>query len=287
LEHSIEEGRSSRKTENPQWIETTEPKQQKSNPSDSDSDEMFIDFQQLNGRGMVAGSSTDAMISPQDMCLDDVLFNMTELPNFPEDQLLLTDDNLFTDNTPCKEMGALAAVAYSLSNIEREVLLSIAMPKGLVLGVTKGLSTETDKEAVSPIGQPCQPSLANKKRKSIANDAIKQSKSQSQTSKENTLDSKRSGHCAIEKKYRDNLKDKFMQLRRCVPSLCPVASSSAIHTDVVSHEEYDETDLDGLETTHKFDKATIIVKTIEYIKHLEKHQQARVIIEGTSVTDLI
>jgi len=284
LEHSIEHGESSQKTKNTQWIETTESTRQKTNPLDNDSNTYSQQLNELDHRRMAAGFSTDAMVPFQDIRNSDVSSNLNELWISPEEQLFLANGNCFIDKSHYKDTGSLAAAPYFLSDTDREALLSIAMPKGLVLS-DGGLGTKKSEEAVSPIDQPRQSSRANKKRKSITGDIIKQSQSQSQTARENIFNSKRRDHNAIEKKYRNNLNDKFMQLRRCVPSLSTAASSSAtMHADFVSNEEdEEEIDLGGLEAAHKFNKATIIVKAIEYIKHLEEHQQKLVIDEGVSL----
>ncbi|KAI5369957.1 putative sterol regulatory element-binding protein [Septoria linicola] len=71
-------------------------------------------------------------------------------------------------------------------------------------------------------------------------------------------------HNVIEKRYRNNLNDKIVELRNSVPSLR--AMGRANKGD--GHE-----DLEGLTPAHKLNKATVMAKATEYIKHLEKRNQ--------------
>lgn len=66
----------------------------------------------------------------------------------------------------------------------------------------------------------------------------------------------------IEKRYRDNLIDRFAQLRQCVPTLRGIPGGEGA-------KEIPK----GLTPTHKLNKATIIFKATEYIIYLEKRKQ--------------
>ncbi|KAG7857256.1 hypothetical protein KL919_003893 [Ogataea angusta] len=92
----------------------------------------------------------------------------------------------------------------------------------------------------------------------------------------------KSPHNLIEKKYRTNINTKIVELRNCVPTLrILVAKENNHHTNsTVKDEEYvddyegdgytdDEEKLDGLQPARKLNKATILSKAAEYIKHLE------------------
>lgn len=70
-------------------------------------------------------------------------------------------------------------------------------------------------------------------------------------------------HNVIEKKYRTNINTKILELRDVVPSLRIKASSQDILV----------ADLEGLTPASKLNKASVLTKATEYIKHLEsKHE---------------
>ncbi|OBT67881.1 hypothetical protein VE03_02592 [Pseudogymnoascus sp. 23342-1-I1] len=76
---------------------------------------------------------------------------------------------------------------------------------------------------------------------------------------------KKTAHNMIEKRYRTNLNDKILALRDSVPSL-RVMTKSARGSDGSTEVE----DLEGLIPAHKLNKATVLSKATEYIRHLEK-----------------
>jgi hypothetical protein len=73
---------------------------------------------------------------------------------------------------------------------------------------------------------------------------------------------KKTSHNVIEKRYRNNLNDKIIELRQSVPAL-----------RAMGRDGEDGEDLEGLAPAHKLNKATIMAKATEYIKHLEKRNQ--------------
>lgn len=76
---------------------------------------------------------------------------------------------------------------------------------------------------------------------------------------------KKTGHNVIEKRYRNNLNDKIVELRSAVPSLRAMSKG----------KRGDNTeDLEGLTPAHKLNKATIMAKATEYIRHLEKRNKS-------------
>ncbi|EXJ64023.1 hypothetical protein A1O7_00358 [Cladophialophora yegresii CBS 114405] len=76
---------------------------------------------------------------------------------------------------------------------------------------------------------------------------------------------KKRPHNIIEKRYRANLNEKIAELRDSVPSL-RLAQKSKIR-DITG--DSDEDDLDGLTPSNKLNKASILTKAVEYIRHLE------------------
>lgn len=77
---------------------------------------------------------------------------------------------------------------------------------------------------------------------------------------------KKTAHNMIEKRYRTNLNDKIAALRDSVPSLRVMAGTSKVGDD-------DDEDLGGLTPAHKLNKATVLAKATEYIRHLEKRNK--------------
>ncbi|KIW73606.1 hypothetical protein, variant [Phialophora macrospora] len=76
---------------------------------------------------------------------------------------------------------------------------------------------------------------------------------------------KKRPHNIIEKRYRANLNEKIAELRDSVPSL-RLAQKSRIRDTA---GDSDEDDLDGLTPSNKLNKASILTKAVEYIRHLE------------------
>lgn len=71
----------------------------------------------------------------------------------------------------------------------------------------------------------------------------------------------------IEKRYRNNLNDKIAALRDSVPSLRVMSRPNG------TEEDDDPEDLEGLTPAHKLNKATVLSKATEYIRHLEKRNK--------------
>ncbi|CAK4032018.1 Sterol regulatory element-binding 1 [Lecanosticta acicola] len=74
----------------------------------------------------------------------------------------------------------------------------------------------------------------------------------------------KTSHNVIEKRYRNNLNDKIVELRNSVPSLRAMGRAN------VGKESED---LEGLTPAHKLNKATVMAKATEYIRHLEKRNK--------------
>ncbi|CUS14116.1 unnamed protein product [Tuber aestivum] len=103
-----------------------------------------------------------------------------------------------------------------------------------------------------------------KKRKTSTDDAPDGGASASAPTTGRKHQPKKTAHNMIEKRYRTNLNDKIAALRDSVPSLRVMAGTSKLG------EDDDEEDLEGLTPAHKLNKATVLAKATEYIRHLEK-----------------
>ncbi|KAG7662482.1 CPH2 [[Candida] subhashii] len=119
-----------------------------------------------------------------------------------------------------------------------------------------GSSTYTSPEPLHVKGEPSQetlqpPSGKNGRKKSTSkksNGGITKPKSKDKNS-----------HNMIEKKYRTNINSKIVALRDAVPSLRIAAGSNDVSV----------ADLEGLSPASKLNKASVLTKATEYIKHLE------------------
>ena len=76
---------------------------------------------------------------------------------------------------------------------------------------------------------------------------------------------KKRPHNVIEKRYRANLNAKIAELRDSIPSLRSIKKVQAGEDAGTSDE-----DGDGLTPSGKFNKASVLAKAVEYIKHLER-----------------
>lgn len=111
-----------------------------------------------------------------------------------------------------------------------------------------------------------EPVLLNpKKRKSSASD---DSETGHAAKKDKPAPMKKTAHNMIEKRYRTNLNDKIAALRDSVPSLRVMSRPNG-----GNEEDDDPEDLEGLTPAHKLNKATVLSKATEYIRHLEKRNK--------------
>ncbi|KAL2126435.1 hypothetical protein VTI74DRAFT_925 [Chaetomium olivicolor] len=169
-------------------------------------------------------------------------------------------------------------IQNTLTPAQRERLKSIAMPAHLqyhspqsAAGSPDSASSGQDKGAVSS-PDAVDPSKTNsRKRKSSAevdddddDDELEQPV-------------KKTAHNMIEKRYRTNLNDKIAALRDSVPSLRIMCKSARGEDTTEDREE-----LHGLTPAHKLNKATVLSKATEYIRHLEKRNN-RLIDENNSM----
>ncbi|KAL3460802.1 hypothetical protein BJX64DRAFT_175271 [Aspergillus heterothallicus] len=107
-------------------------------------------------------------------------------------------------------------------------------------------------------GSPLSLTGAGQKRKSGSDDDGSTISGVVQDTKK--VPSKKRAHNVIEKRYRANLNEKIAELRDSVPSLRASKGSGTI---------VDEDDAEGVAPANKLNKASILSKATEYIRHLE------------------
>ena len=112
-----------------------------------------------------------------------------------------------------------------------------------------------------------EPVMATKKRKSPSEEDDDDVDTAPPGKKEKGQPPKKTAHNMIEKRYRTNLNDKIAALRDSVPSLRVMSRPNG------TEEDDDPEDLEGLTPAHKLNKATVLSKATEYIRHLEKRNK--------------
>ncbi|KAM5346651.1 hypothetical protein ACJ41O_009656 [Fusarium nematophilum] len=157
-------------------------------------------------------------------------------------------------------------ILSSLTPALQEKLRNIAMPPHLQYNSPKSASspdsaTGEPKTGVFSSPDPAEmSSKASRKRKSSADP-----EEEEEEDDDGNQPVKKTAHNMIEKRYRTNLNDKIAALRDSVPSL-RIMSKSARGEDTTEDRE----ELHGLTPAHKLNKATVLSKATEYIRHLEK-----------------
>ncbi|KAK4077116.1 transcriptional regulator family: Helix-loop-helix [Trichoderma aggressivum f. europaeum] len=150
----------------------------------------------------------------------------------------------------------------ALSPALQEQLRNIAMPPHLQYGSPKSASSPESART----GAASSPDVSggsqrdSRKRKIPADDL-----DDDDLLEEGGKPIKKTAHNMIEKRYRTNINDKIAALRDSVPSL-RIMSKSARGEDTTEDRE----ELHGLTPAHKLNKATVLSKATEYIRHLEK-----------------
>lgn len=178
---------------------------------------------------------------------------------------------------PLQTQPAIPPTALNtLTESQRRKLQSIAMPAHL--------------QYQSPTSEP-SPESASKSASMSPSDAGKPSCRKRKSSVEDDEDDdddldgshpvKKTAHNMIEKRYRTNLNDKIAALRDAVPSLRIMSKSSRGEDTTADREE-----LHGLTPAHKLNKATVLSKATEYIRHLEK-RNARLADENNAMQQRI
>ncbi|CVK90939.1 related to myc-type bHLH transcription factor [Fusarium mangiferae] len=167
----------------------------------------------------------------------------------------------FNDNTVLQP-----ALISHLTPALQEKLRNIAMPPHLQYHSPKSASSPDSVNGELRRGVFSSPdpadgsSKASRKRKSSADP-----EDEEEEEEDGDQPVKKTAHNMIEKRYRTNLNDKIAALRDSVPSL-RIMSKSARGEDTTEDRE----ELHGLTPAHKLNKATVLSKATEYIRHLEK-----------------
>ncbi|KAK4032026.1 hypothetical protein C8A01DRAFT_20847 [Parachaetomium inaequale] len=172
----------------------------------------------------------------------------------------------FAPNLESSQFEHLRNIQNTLTPAQRERLKTIAMPPHLqyrspqsAAGSPDSASSGHDKGALSS-PDAAGPSMGNNRKR-------KPSSEVDDDDDDDDLEHpvKKTAHNMIEKRYRTNLNDKIAALRDSVPSL-RIMSKSARGEDTTEDRE----ELHGLTPAHKLNKATVLSKATEYIRHLEK-----------------
>jgi hypothetical protein len=154
-----------------------------------------------------------------------------------------------------------------LTPAAREQLRNIAMPPHLQYNSPKSASSPDSATGDGKGGTLASPDAADSA-SSKTNSRKRKVSAEPDEEDEEDEDGKpvkKTAHNMIEKRYRTNLNDKIAALRDSVPSL-RIMSKSARGEDTTEDRE----ELHGLTPAHKLNKATVLSKATEYIRHLEK-----------------
>lgn len=127
---------------------------------------------------------------------------------------------------------------------------------------TSVTQTHTSSSSNQSSPEPVQTNNTKKRKSPTVEETVSQGK------KDKPPPPKKTAHNMIEKRYRTNLNDKIAALRDSVPSLRVMSRGNG-----AAEEDDDPEDLEGLTPAHKLNKATVLSKATEYIRHLEKRNK--------------
>ncbi|PHH70932.1 hypothetical protein CDD83_5314 [Cordyceps sp. RAO-2017] len=171
-----------------------------------------------------------------------------------------------TNPGPNKLSDAAAPQHRTAPAMSHEELRNIAMPPHLQYNSPKSASSPDSANSEAKAGAGSSPELMG----SFAKKDSRKRKVTDELEDDDDVDDgekpvKKTAHNMIEKRYRTNINDKIAALRDSVPSL-RIMSKSARGEDTTEDRE----ELHGLTPAHKLNKATVLSKATEYIRHLEK-----------------
>ncbi|ROV87108.1 hypothetical protein VSDG_10038 [Cytospora chrysosperma] len=185
----------------------------------------------------------------------------------PNGQLFAAFMNSAGANPPgdSSRSGPIPNAVPTLTPAQQQQLRNIAMPPSLQYQSPKSELSQPSPSSSNgdglKAGSPDPSKPGSRKRKSSADD----DDMDDDDDDDSQHPVKKTAHNMIEKRYRTNLNDKIAALRDSVPSL-RVLSKSARGEDTTEDRE----ELHGLTPAHKLNKATVLSKATEYIRHLEK-----------------
>ncbi|GAB0135771.1 hypothetical protein EsDP_00004097 [Epichloe bromicola] len=156
-------------------------------------------------------------------------------------------------------------VSASISPALQHKLKNIAMPAHLQYNSPKSASSPESAKGDSKAHILASPDQFNTCKKENRKRKVSSEPDDDDDVDDEDKPVKKTAHNMIEKRYRTNINDKIAALRDSVPSL-RIMSKSAKGEDTTEDRE----ELHGLTPAHKLNKATVLSKATEYIRHLEK-----------------
>ncbi|KAH0545150.1 hypothetical protein FGG08_000762 [Glutinoglossum americanum] len=196
---------------------------------------------------------------------------------FPEESLISPampwsprlQDQVDWQNQPLPSSSDVLPSPSNMSWQEEQRLRSIAFRTDRPTSQQSPTTSTGCQQSASASPEPVRQKTSNgKKRKSSTEGDASEPQNNPAESKPPPV--KKTAHNMIEKRYRNNLNDKIAALRDSVPSL-RVMSRGAQGSGEIDDDENE--DLEGLTPAHKLNKATVLAKATEYIRHLEKRNK--------------
>ncbi|KHO01750.1 dihydrodipicolinate synthase [Metarhizium album ARSEF 1941] len=155
--------------------------------------------------------------------------------------------------------------AAPMSPALQQKLRNIAMPPHLQYNSPKSASSPDSANNDSKGGIASSPEQGDGSKRDVRKRKASSDPEDEDDADDDDKPVKKTAHNMIEKRYRTNINDKIAALRDSVPSLRIMCKSARGEDTTEDREE-----LHGLTPAHKLNKATVLSKATEYIRHLEK-----------------
>jgi hypothetical protein len=228
---------------------------------------MDNDFQLFSPRRQSGGDESQAMYSQSENATQDwAQWMRWDEPMFTEsDQKSMgqgLDLPFVSPNTTSSSPGQIHSTDFS-PNLPLGLM---EIPSSLPTGLNRnGSINDTHSSTIAGNQQlglvsPISSVGTSRKRKTGSDDDATTVTGPAQSGKK--VPAKKRAHNVIEKRYRANLNEKIAELRDSVPSLRATRNANGDSNE-------DDEDADGATTANKLNKASILSKATEYIKHLE------------------